>query len=31
MTAIRNTGRVYSFAGRETNGRIDFGGCVAGA
>jgi hypothetical protein len=31
MTAIRDAGRVYSFAGLETSGRIDLGGCAAGA
>jgi len=31
MTAIRNAGRVYSFAGCKTSGYIDLGGCAAGA
>ena len=31
MTAIRDAGRVYSFAGHKTSGRIDLGGCAAGA
>lgn len=31
MTAIRDAGGVYSFAGHEASGRIDLGGCAAGA
>ena len=31
MTAIRDAGRVYSFAGHKASGRIDLGGCAAGA
>ncbi|GGB65882.1 hypothetical protein GCM10010833_21310 [Blastomonas aquatica] len=31
MTAIRDAGRVYSFTGQETGGRVDLGGCAVGA
>jgi len=31
MTAIRDAGRVYSFADRKTSVRIDLGGCAADA
>ena len=31
MTAIRDTARVYPFAGRKTSVRIDLGGCAADA